>query len=119
MDDPTLKLAGLNGGLGLHNPAQRLRCLWRDRQPPYLQAFLTEAGELETPQVLVLLRIDQRERWLSGERVPLETYLELYPALRDDPDHFLDLVYGEFLLREQLGERPALAEYEERFPELA
>jgi hypothetical protein len=36
--------------------------------------------------------------------VPAESYLERYPALRADLDAAGDLVYNEFLLREQLGE---------------
>src|SRR5262249_12920352 len=34
-------------------------------------------------------------------------------------DSALDLVYGEFLLREERGERPTLEEYARRFPDLA
>jgi WD40 repeat protein/serine/threonine protein kinase len=98
---------------------RRLRRLWRDGQRPEIRGFLSAAGPLDPLQVLALLRVDQRERWLSGERVPLDYYRELYPPFRDDPEHFLDLVYGEFLLREQLGESPDLDEYARRFPSLA
>jgi WD40 repeat protein len=98
---------------------RRLRRQWRHGQRPDIRAFLIEAGTLRLLQVVALLRIDQRERWLGGERVPLEDYLELHAPLRDDPELFLDLVYGEFLLREQLGEDPDLNEYAGRFPTLA
>src|SRR5262249_18926597 len=63
------------------------------------------------------LRADQRERWRRGERVPAEAYRERLPALRQDPDTFLDLVFGEWLLREELGEAPTPGEYVYRFPE--
>src|SRR5438105_3850911 len=98
---------------------RQLRRLWREGQRPEIQAFLSEVGPLGAWQVLTLLRIDQRERWLTGERIPLEHYRQLHPPLRDGTEHFLDLVYGEFLLREQLGEAPNLTEYEARYPELA
>jgi eukaryotic-like serine/threonine-protein kinase len=62
---------------------------------------------------------DQRERWRRGDRVPAEAYLESFPAVRDDPKAALDLVYHEFALRESLGERPDLAEFERRFPTYA
>src|SRR5262249_19305830 len=39
-----------------------------------------------------------------------------YPALGADPEAALELIYDEFLLREQRGESPALAEYQQRFP---
>src|SRR5947209_4927410 len=99
MSEPT---QSLSVGPVAEDPVRRLRHLWREGQRPDIQAFLIEAGSSGTWQALTLLRIDQRERWLTGERVPLENYLELYAPLRDDPEHFLDLVYGEFLLRQHL-----------------
>jgi WD40 repeat protein len=51
--------------------------------------------------------------------MPAESYLERYPAVRADPDAAVDLVYNEFLLREQLGERPDPEEFLTRFPEYA
>ena len=54
----------------------------------------------------------------EGERVPAEAYLRLFPALESDPEGAVELAYGEFLLREQAGERPSLEEYQWRFPAL-
>src|SRR5207302_628678 len=67
---------------------------------------------------ILFLRADQRTRWLRGERVRVEAYREQEPALRDDPEGFLDLVYHEILLRQEEGSQPALDEYVRRFPEL-
>jgi hypothetical protein len=61
---------------------------------------------------------DQRERWLRGERVPAETYRDQSSTLRNDPEALIALVWHEILLREELGERPALEEYVARFPAL-
>lgn len=63
------------------------------------------------------LRIDQKQRWQSGERILVETYLQRFPGLADDTESLVDLVYGEFLLRESRGESPRLQEYLERFPQ--
>jgi serine/threonine protein kinase/WD40 repeat protein len=68
---------------------------------------------------LALLLEDQRRRWLEGERVLAETYLEQHPDLRGDEDAVVDLLYHEILLRREAGEQPELHEYEERFPDLA
>src|SRR5262249_10227455 len=43
----------------------------------------------------------------------------MYPALQADDERALDLIYGEFLVREELDERPALEEYAQRFPRYA
>jgi eukaryotic-like serine/threonine-protein kinase len=63
--------------------------------------------------------LDQRRRWLRGERPRVETYLERQPALLDQPDVILDLIYNEIVLREETGETPALADYLKRFPQFA
>jgi serine/threonine protein kinase/tetratricopeptide (TPR) repeat protein len=62
---------------------------------------------------------EQRERWRRGERVLVESYLERHPTLRSDPDGVLDLLYNEFVAREECGETPRPEEYCERFPHLA
>jgi serine/threonine protein kinase len=69
---------------------------------------------------VALLRRDQRDRWLRGERVAVEAYL--CDAGSDtvlDPDSALVLIHSEYLLRQELGESPALKEYLDRFPEHA
>jgi tetratricopeptide (TPR) repeat protein/tRNA A-37 threonylcarbamoyl transferase component Bud32 len=100
-------------------PAQQLWQLWRQGQRPDVRAFLTEAGDLPAEQVAAALLVDQRERWRVGERVAAEAYLDLYPQRRGDFEFGLELVYGEYLLREACGEAPQLEDYARRFPAYA
>jgi serine/threonine-protein kinase len=100
-------------------PAQRLWHLWRQGQQPDLRAFLDDAGELTPADRAAVLLVDQRERWHVGERRPVEAYLELYPHLRDDFEYALELIYGEYLLREERGESADLGAYCGRFPAYA
>ena len=65
------------------------------------------------------LRADQRCRWQAGERVSVEQYLTSHPQLKEDEELLLDFIYGEFCLREDVGERPDPGEYRRRFPHLA
>jgi WD40 repeat protein/tetratricopeptide (TPR) repeat protein len=62
------------------------------------------------------LRADQARRWRAGQRPLAEGYLEVFPALRTSDDDALVLIWGEALLRFEVGEAPQLAEYGERFP---
>ncbi|HLN31947.1 MAG TPA: serine/threonine-protein kinase [Gemmataceae bacterium] len=62
---------------------------------------------------------DQVQRWHGGERVSAEEYLARNPILQSDSASAFELVYGEFVLRESLGETPALEEYLQRFPQFA
>ena len=62
---------------------------------------------------------DQVKRWRAGQRVPAESYLALYPSLQDHTESALELIYGEFLLREEMGESPQVEEFQWRFPRFA
>ena len=66
-----------------------------------------------------MLLVDQKRRWLQGDRVFVEEYCQRIPARATDVESLLDLIYSEVLLREQCGEPPTLAEYVERFPHVA
>jgi WD40 repeat protein/serine/threonine protein kinase len=68
---------------------------------------------------LSLLRADQRRRWQQGEPMLVEAYLRQHPAIQDDSEAVLDLVYNEWMLREEQGQAPPLEEYQRRFPQLA
>lgn len=59
---------------------------------------------------------DQRKRWQHGEWVAVEDYLVRFPQLGAEPEAVVDLIYGEFLLREARGEAPTAQEYAGRFP---
>jgi WD40 repeat protein/serine/threonine protein kinase len=97
-------------------PVEQWERLGRQGQRPDVRTFLAQAGDLPPAQVVEVLLRDQQERWHAGKRIPAETYLQWYPALQADDESVLDLVYGEFLLREELGERPDPADYLRRFP---
>jgi tRNA A-37 threonylcarbamoyl transferase component Bud32 len=90
--------------------------LWRQGQRPDLRGFLAERTGLSPDEVASVVAIDQYERWLAGERVPAEHYLSLLPAAPGCDQAGCDIVYGEYLLREQLGETPSVEEFQRRFP---
>jgi serine/threonine protein kinase len=90
--------------------------LWQQGLRPCVNVFLATAGPLDLEGLVALLRIDQQQRWLSGERVFVERYLRDHPCLGDDADQLIELIYCEYLIREELGDRPALNEYLTRFP---
>src|SRR5713226_10620325 len=98
-------------------PVANLWRRWRQEQCP---DFSDPAADgLSAEQALAVLRYDQCQRWQAGERVPAEKYLQNYAVLKSDPDQALVLIYGEFLLRQELGETPNLDEYLQRFPDWA
>src|SRR5262245_36785605 len=62
---------------------------------------------------------DQRKRWRSGERTPVEAYLQRRPKLGENENLVLDLIYSEVLLREELQEALHADEYVRRFSQHA
>ena len=104
---------------GRDAPAHRLWSLWRQGQQPRVEDFLAQAGVRDPGQILDVLLVDQAERFHLGQGVPAETYLDAFPAVRDDPEHAVDLIFAEYLRREERGEQPAAEEYQRRFPQYA
>jgi tetratricopeptide (TPR) repeat protein/tRNA A-37 threonylcarbamoyl transferase component Bud32 len=68
---------------------------------------------------LDLIRRDQSDRWTRGAGVPAESYFELLPELRENREEALVLVCGEVRSRCEAGERVALADFAQRFPDFA
>jgi WD40 repeat protein/serine/threonine protein kinase len=82
-------------------------------------SLLARAAQLETKELLALVRTDQFLRWQRGEKRLVETYLTEIPALRDEVAVILDLVRTEILLRLAQVEHPRREEYAQRFPQYA
>jgi tRNA A-37 threonylcarbamoyl transferase component Bud32 len=80
---------------------------------PHSHEGLSAAG------LVVLLLEDQRRRWRGGERPRVEDYLDRHPHLAADADCVLQLLWGEFLLRQECGDTPTIEEYRARFPDHA
>src|SRR5690348_522639 len=60
-----------------------------------------------------------RQRWQRGDRMPAEAFFQRDPALAQNEEAALDLIYCEFLLRGERGETPTVGEYLTRFPQFA
>jgi serine/threonine-protein kinase len=101
-------------------PNQLLDDLWERGARPAVRSFLAvwEGRALSLEELLAVLRVDQRRRWLSGQRVDVASYLADSPCLQDDPEALFELIYNEVLIREELGERPDPRDYAASFPHL-
>jgi WD40 repeat protein len=101
------------------SPARQWLQSWQRCDAEDVHAFLAGAGPLAPDQVAAVLLVEQRERWRRGQRPVVETYLTEYAQLHTDPEAAVDLIYGEFLLRVEFGDKPTVAEYKRRFPAYA
>lgn len=101
------------------SPADQYRRAWATGPAPDLAQFLAVLSGLPADDLLDVVEVDRTERWRRGQRVSAERYLADFPALQADPEAALVVIYGEFFLRKELGEQPALLEYVGRFPRFA
>src|SRR5436190_463626 len=92
---------------------------WRAAGPLDLAAYLAAAGNLSPAEAAAIICADQRLRWAAGARPTAQSYLDARPALLREPAAALDVVFNEYLLREQFGPAPALDEFARRYPALA
>jgi WD40 repeat protein len=100
-------------------PAGLLRALWERGARPDVAEFLAGREELPARALVEVLRVDQRFRYLAGEPVQAGDYLRRFPIVACDTEASFTLIYAEFLLREDLGDRPCADDYFRHYPELA
>jgi hypothetical protein len=77
------------------------------------------AAEHTETHVVDDLLSEWRRRWLSGDRVPVETFLSQHPELATREQDVIELIVAEVHLRQSQGDRPDRAEYVDRFPAYA
>src|SRR5262245_13013760 len=78
-----------------------------------IEPFPPDIAERQLRQVCALL--DHRLR--AGERCTSEDLLAGHPLLDEQPDLAVELVYTEFVLREELGQAPQPDDFCRRFPQ--
>jgi serine/threonine-protein kinase len=99
--------------------ADEYRRLWTAGRTPNLSEFLGGLLDLAPDDLLDVIEIDRAERWRRGERISAERYLREFPAVKNDAEAALVVIYGEYYMRKELGENPSLTEYISRFPQHA
>jgi hypothetical protein len=101
------------------DPARRLWTCWRQGEQPRVEEYLAQAGIDDPGQILEVLLVDQAERFRLGQGISAEAYLAAFPTVGENAEQAVDLVFAEYLLREELGEQPTAVEYARRFPQHA
>jgi predicted Ser/Thr protein kinase len=100
------------------SPSAQFSAMWRHAERPDLRTFLAAGGKITAEQLSQILCVDQRERWMLGERPETEYYVNVYRSSQPSSEYAVDILYNEFLVRREIGEAPTVDEYRDRFPEL-
>ena len=104
----------------MHNPPSvALYRAWQEGQTPALEAFVAGLTDVTPAELATLIRIDIAARWNRSDRRRPEEYFDVFSTVASNAELAVDIIYAEFLAREQSGERPQLAEYQQRFPVFA
>ena len=105
---------------GQHEQAQEFSRWWRAARPEdaaLLDRFLADHPGLTQNELAAVIRVDLRERRRRGESIDSREYLARFPSVADDPELAVDLIYAEFMVREEQGEVLAPGDFVERYPE--
>ncbi len=108
----------INSGL-LDSPAANLRRAWQEGRDPALETFVAGLPQVSPEELAVLILVDFDARWSRNDPRRPEEYLRQFSAVAADAELAVDVIYAEYLAREQSGQRPELTEYQQRFPAFA
>lgn len=90
------------------------------QEPAHWQAALAtlfaSLGDCSGRRAVERIWEDQRLRWRSGQPIPAEAYLSR-AELKFSTEDCIDIVYGEAIIRRELGKDPELTEFADRFPD--
>lgn len=90
---------------------------WHDTGAAEMAHYLLEPGDpLRVVALHALVRLDMETRWRRDHPVELETYLHRFPELGTADTVPVDLIYEEYRIRHQCGDKPRLDLYQTRFP---
>ena len=100
-------------------PIAELLRAWQEGRQPQLEALIAEYPGISPGELAAMVQVDIDVRWRRNDARPAESYLARFPALSNDPELAVDIIYAEYLARERAGECPGAAEYQQRFPAFA
>lgn len=95
----------------------RFEAAWEAGDAVQLAAFLPPTGDPLRPVVLdELIKADLEMRWRRKEAPKLEDYVRDHAELVSPSALSSRLIFEEYRVRKQHGDRPALTSYQARFP---
>lgn len=100
-------------------PAVEFQRQWQTGRQPQIESFLSERPAISVNELAAVVRVDLRQRWRSGEQPAASDYLTRFPRLMPESALVVDLIYTEFLVREEFGERSHLSQLQQQFPQHA
>jgi serine/threonine protein kinase len=95
----------------------RFEDAWRQGPRPSIADYLPAGPDQRRAVLLELVHVELELRLKDGEAARVESYLDQYPELRDDPIIVFELIAAEYKHRSRWAPPLEVAEYLQRFPE--
>ena len=96
--------------------AEMVRQALSQPSPPPLPEILAPLESLDPQAIAAAILVDLSERWRRGTPVTVEQYLAWFPSLTVDSSAVLDILYLEWVAREEAGAAADVEEFCRRFP---
>ena len=113
------RFASIRDAGGPERAALQLEDEWQRGEPQLERHWATHGPDASVTVLAALVKADIRCRYDRGEHPEAAGYLDRFPLLRTCDERVLSLIYEEFCLREERGERPDGAEFCARYAEWA
>ncbi len=101
----------------LSDPVERFEAAWRRGEPPAIDDFLPSKSDQRIDVLVDLIHVDMEQRLDRGEGIEVEQYIASYPELAAEKATVLDLIAGEYRLRQARDPQLTVPRFAERFPE--
>lgn len=102
----------------LQEMAEAFEQAWQLGEPVALDAHLPPADDsLRGAALVELIKIDLELRRRHNCPIELESYARQFPEMGQPSEMGANLVFEEYRVRTQYGDKPMLAEYQRRFPQ--
>ncbi len=96
---------------------ERLELQWESGSTPNVSEFVTEFGPLSPPELAHVLLVDQAYRCSSATPNTAAFYFEHFPELLNCAESAIDLLYAEFLQREEREPELTADQFIQAFPQ--
>lgn len=102
-----------------HSIIDEYQGLWNDGSSPDLLRFINLRSPIAVSSLGQILLIDQARRWEIGQRKSAVQYFAQFPGILESPEHAIDLLFSEFVLREKVDPTLSVEKLTEGYPQFA
>ncbi|MDZ4848842.1 MAG: serine/threonine-protein kinase [Pirellulaceae bacterium] len=98
---------------------KRFENAWQDGTTPSIADFAPTDSTIRLAVLFELILTDMEFRYVAGDTVRIESYLEQFPELYQSEEVLTDLMIGEWELRKTREPQLQISDWFERFPDFA